>query len=157
MFVLPESPCAVVAVPLMLVLHRNHPHPTKEQPKKGGVFIFVLFLRGFLSVAFVLRMWVYTRASCARGHLTNRRRHTHGGGHGPISFVFVVLFVSRTKIGPTKNLKIFISDPVLHAKDKTRHDVYTTASFLPSPMVSKLSMPCFVFIYLLTLINLHAK
>ena len=45
-FVLPESPCAVVAVPIVLILHWSHPHPTKEQPTGGGGSSFSYFTTG---------------------------------------------------------------------------------------------------------------
>ena len=90
-FVLPEPPCAVVAVLLVFVLHRSHPCPTKEQPTRGvGVFIFVLHLRGLLQLP------SFFRCGCTHGPLLlvvisqNRRGHNHGGGHGPISSSFRV-------------------------------------------------------------------
>ena len=106
--VLPEPPCAVVAVPLVLVLHRSHLHPTKEQPKRGvGVFIFVLHLRGLLQLP------SFFRCGCTHGPLLlvvisqNRRGHNHayGGGMARFRLRFRVCSMSRTKIGPPKKLK----------------------------------------------------
>ena len=88
-----------------------------------GVFNFVLFLRGFLPFrAFVLRMWVYARASCSCSSSSHKSSwaHPRRGTWPDFVFVFVVFFMSRTKIGPPTSPKIFIYDPVLYAK--TRQD-----------------------------------
>ena len=125
------------------------PPSTKEQHKgRGGGLHFRTSPSWASSAAFVCSMWVYTRALLLVVTLQNLRGHNNGRGHGPIS--------SRTKFCPPTSPKISISDSVLHAKDKTRRGVYMAASFLPSSMVSKLPMPCFVF-FLYTLINLYAK
>lgn len=121
-------------------------HQRATQGKGGGLH-FRTSPSWSSSAAFVFSMWVYTRASSARGHLAKSSWAQPRRGAWP-DFVFVFVFAQCPvlKSAHPKSSKVFISDPVLHAKDKTRHSVYMTASLLPSPMVSKLSMPCFVFI-----------
>ena len=120
----------------------------------------MLFLRGFLLFrAFVLRMWVYARASCSCSSSSHKSSwaHPRRGTWPDFVFVFVVVFMSRTKIGPPKSPKIFIYDPVLYAK--TQQD----EMYIRQPVFSHLlwfqSCRCLVLslhIYFLTLINLHA-
>ena len=98
--------------------------PPKSNPRGGwGSSISCFSFVGFFNFrAFVLRMWVYARASCSCSSSSHKSSwaHPRRGTWPDFVFVFVVVFVSRTKIGPPKSPKIFIYDPILYAK--TRQD-----------------------------------
>lgn len=121
----------------------------------------MLFLRGFLPFrAFVLRMWVYARASCSCSSSSHKSSwaHPRRGTWPDFVFVFVVVFMSRTKIGPPKSPKIFIYDPVLYAKTQQdemyiRQPVFSHLLWFQSCRCLVLSLHIYFF---LTLLNLHA-
>jgi len=147
----PSRRVFLIAVPLVM---EKGPFYVAQGPQEGGrggssisCFSFVGF---FLFVpSFFVCGCMHGPPVLARPHLTNRRGHTHGGGHGPISSSFSWLSsCPAPKSAHQENPKIFIYDPSSICKDTTRRNVYTTACFLPSPMVSKLPMSCFVFAYL---------
>ena len=156
---LSESPCVSNR---RAARDEKGPFYVAQGPQKGGrggssisCFSFVGF---FLFVpSFFVCGCMHGPPVLARSHLTNRRGHTHGGGHGPISSSFS--WLSSCPAPKSAHQKVqkssFMTPFYMQRHNKTK---YTTACFLPSPMVSKLPMSCFVFAYflLLTLINLHA-
>ena len=137
----------------------------KGPPKRGegGGLHFRAFPSWFLHFcAFVLRMWVYARVSGARSHLKTRRGHTHGGKHDPISSSFSWLSScpapksAHHKI--QNSFKIFIHDPVLYAKDKTRRRCIYDSLFSPISYGFKAVGVLFcLYFYFFVSINLHAK
>ena len=99
----------------------RRPRPTKRG--KGGSSISCFSFVGlfFFVPSFFVCGCMHGPPVLARPHLTNRRGHTHGGGHGPISSSFSWLSsCPAPKSAHRKSPKIFIYDPVLYAK--TRQD-----------------------------------
>ena len=141
------------------------PSNLKNNPRgRGRGLHFRAFPSWFPSVAFVLRMWVCKWASCARCDLTNRRGHTHEGGHGPISSSFS-WFSScpgpapkSAAAPPTTQKSSFMHmwPRAIKQQDKTRRCKYDS---LCSLIQWFQSCRCLVLSYFtfLTLINLHPR
>ena len=152
----PSRRVFLIAVPLVM---EKGPFYVAQGPQEGGrggssisCFSFVGF---FLFVpSFFVCGCMHGPPVLARPHLTNRRGHTHGGGHGPISSSFSWLSsCPAPKSAHQENPKIFIYDPVLYAK--TQQD----EMYIRQPVFSHLlwfqSCRCLV-LSLHILINLHA-
>ena len=104
----PSRRVFLIAVPLVMEKGPFYVAQGPQEGGRGGVLNFVLFLRGFLPFrAFVLRMWVYARASCSCSSSSHKSSwaHPRRGTWPDFVFVFVVVFMSRTKIGPPRKSK----------------------------------------------------
>ena len=158
---LSESPCVSNR---RAARDEKGPFYVAQGPQKGGrggssisCFSFVGF---FLFVpSFFVCGCMHGPPVLARSHLTNRRGHTHGGGHGPISssFSWLSSCPAPKSAHPKKVQKSSFHDPVLYAKDKTRH-VYIRQKVF-THLLWFLSCRCLVLslvFFFLTLINLHA-
>ena len=151
----------MLRIAVLLVMKRAHSTSPKAHQKgeRGGSSILCFSFVGFFIFvpSFFVCGCMHGPPVVARSHLTNRRGHTHRGGHGSISSSFS--WLSSCPAPKSAHQKVqkssFMTPCCMQRQNKTTMYIRQPV-FLPSPMVSKLLLSCFVFIfYFLTLINLH--
>ena len=156
----PSRRVFLIAVPLVM---EKGPFYVAQGPQEGGrggssisCFSFVGF---FLFVpSFFVCGCMHGPPVLARPHLTNRRGHTHGGGHGPISSSFSWLSsCPAPKSAHQKVQKSSFMTPFYmqrHNKTKCIYDSLFSPISYGFKAADVLFCLC-IFIFL-TLINLHA-